>query len=65
MLDELHKLENENPGRTLSVIVPELAGHRWFDYFLHNGRSTALKAALLLRGNRRMVMGSVPWYLDT
>ncbi len=63
LLDALKSLETGNPGRNIAVIVPELAGGGWMDYALHNQRSTALKAALLLHGNRRMVVVNVPWYL--
>ncbi len=37
--------------------------HRWYQYLLHNHRSTALKAMLLLQGKRRIVVINVPWYL--
>jgi hypothetical protein len=47
----------------LAVIVPELVGTRWYDYYLHNQRTTALKAALLLRGDQRVAVINVPWYL--
>ena len=43
--------------------MPELAGGRWYDYILHNQRTTALKAALLLRGDQRIAVVNVPWHL--
>ena len=64
LLKILRALEEEHPGRMLTVIVPELAGKRWFDYLLHNQRSTAIKASLLLHGDRRLVVTSVPWHLS-
>ena len=45
------------------VVVPELVAVRWYEYLLHNHRSTVLKAMLLLQGNRRIVVVNVPWYL--
>ena len=36
---------------------------RWYQYLLHNQRATGLKAALLLRGDSRVVVINVPWYL--
>ena len=45
------------------MVVPELAGGRWSDYLLHNQRATALKAALLLRGDERIAIVNVPWRL--
>ena len=57
----LQRIEAEDPGRTIAVVVPELAGGRWYDYVLHNQRSTALKAAILLRGGPNLVLVNVPW----
>ena len=45
------------------VVVPELVATRWYQYLLHNHRSTVLKALLLLQGNRRIVVVNVPFYL--
>ena len=63
LFDTLERLCADHPGRTIAVVVPELVGGRWYDYFLHNQRSTALKAALLLRGDQRVVVVNVPWHL--
>ena len=63
LFDALARIGGEHPGRTVAVVVPELAGGRWYDYVLHNQRSTALKAALLLRGDQRTVVINVPWHL--
>ncbi len=57
------QLEAETPGRQIAVVVPELVAARWWEYLLHNHRSTVLKALLLLQGNRRIVVINVPWYL--
>ena len=59
----IEALEGQYPGRTIAVIIPELVGSHWYDYLLHNQRATALKAALLLRGDQRVVVVNVPWYL--
>ena len=63
LFDTLKQVEGEYPSRMLAVIVPELVGSRWYDYFLHNQRTTALKSALLLRGNQKVAVVNVPWYL--
>ena len=57
------EMEAKTPGRKVAVIVPELVTTRWYQYLLHNHRSTVLKALLLMRGNRRIVVINVPWYL--
>jgi hypothetical protein len=59
------KLEEENPGRQIAVIIPEFVEKHWYQNFLHNRRATWLKAALLLKGNQRIVIINVPWYLDS
>lgn len=63
LFDTLNRICADYPDRMLVVIVPELVGSRWYDYYLHNRRTTALKAALLMRGNERLTVLNVPWYL--
>ena len=60
LLGYIGGLEN----RQIAVIVPELVEHRPFHYWLHNQRATLLKAALLFRNDRRIVVVNVPWYLE-
>ncbi len=55
--------EKRAPNRKVMVVVPELVATRWYQYLLHNHRSTVLKALLLLQGNRRIVVVNVPFYL--
>jgi hypothetical protein len=57
------KVELENKTRTVAVLVPELVEKRWYQYFLHNQRARLLTTLLLLQGDRRIVIVSVPWYL--
>ncbi len=63
MFDTLRQIESDYPNRMIAVVIPELVGTHWYDYFLHNQRATALKAALLLRGGERVAMINVPWHL--
>ncbi len=56
-------LEKRESGRKVMVVVPELVAVKWYQYLLHNHRSTVLKAMLLVQGNRRIVVVNVPWYL--
>jgi amino acid transporter len=63
LLRYLKGLEAEYPGRQLAVVVPELVETRWYQYLLHNQTAAVLKMALLLRGDQRMVVINVPWYL--
>jgi amino acid transporter len=64
IVDYILKLEERNPRRQIAVIIPELVEKHWYHNFLHNQRATWLKAALLMKGNRRIVTINVPWYLD-
>jgi amino acid transporter len=63
LLDYITKLKEEHPERQIAVIIPELVESRWYQYLLHNQRATGLKAALLFRGDQRVVVINVPWYL--
>ncbi len=63
LFETIKTIEAAYPNRTIAVVIPELVGGRWYDYFLHNQRTTALKAALLLRGDQRIAVVNVPWYL--
>jgi amino acid transporter len=57
-------LERQNPGRIVAVVIPELVESRWYHYLLHNQRAALLKALLMLKGNGRIVIVDVPWYLE-
>ncbi len=61
--DYVLKVEAENPGRQIAVIVPELVEHHWYHYPLHNKRAEILKWFILLNGNERIVLINVPWYI--
>ena len=56
-------LEQENPHGHIAVIVPELVEARWYYLFLHNNRSSLLKALLLFGGSQRISIINVPWHL--
>ncbi len=56
-------LANKYPNCTIAVVIPELVESRWFHYLLHNQRASLLKAMLLVKGNERIVVINVPWYL--
>jgi len=46
------------------VIVPELVERHWYHYPMHNQRAELLKALLLVRGSRNIVLINVPWYIS-
>jgi len=63
LLEYIHDLQEQHPDRIIAVALPELVEAKWYHYPLHNQRATWLKAALLLRGDRRVVVINVPWYM--
>lgn len=63
LMDYILKLEDDNPGRKVAVLLPELVVRHWWENFLHNQRVQLLKLVLLLRGNQRIVVVNIPWYL--
>jgi hypothetical protein len=65
ILDYVLELEDRFPNRQIAVLVPELVERRWWYFLLHNQRPTALKLLLYLKGNRRIVVINVPWYLPS
>jgi amino acid transporter len=64
LMQALSELQHAHPYRDIAVIVPELVGTRWYHYLLHNQTAALIKADLLLSGQRRVVVISVPWYLN-
>ena len=63
ILDYVLNVETDNPGRQIAVIVPELVERHWYHYPLHNQRAELLKAFLLVKGSRNIVLINVPWYI--
>jgi amino acid transporter len=57
-------LASKNPEGIVAVVIPELVESRWYHYLLHNQRASLLKALLLVKGNERVVVINVPWYLQ-
>ena len=64
MVDYILAVERESKVRKICVLVPELVVHHWWENLLHNRRADLLKVILLVRGNRRIVVINIPWYLE-
>jgi hypothetical protein len=64
MVDYILKAEKESDTRKICVLVPELVVHHWWENLLHNRRADLLKAILLIRGTRRIIVINIPWYID-
>ncbi len=63
LMEYILKLEDENPGRKVAVILPEMVVAHWWENALHGQRVQLLKLLLLLKGNQRIVIVNIPWYL--
>ncbi len=55
-------LSNQNPHRSIIVVIPELVEDKWYEYFLHNQRGRLLEWVLVARGNERIFTVNAPWY---
>jgi amino acid transporter len=64
MVDYVLGVEKETEFHKVCVLVPELVVRHWWESFLHNRRADLLKVILLLRGNRRIIVINIPWYLE-
>jgi hypothetical protein len=64
LVDFVLKMEQENKGRTIAVLVPELVVKHWWENLMHNQRAQLLKLLLLVKGNQGIVVLNIPWYLQ-
>jgi amino acid transporter len=64
MVDYILKVEKESKYHKICVLVPELVVLHWWENLLHNRRADLLKVILLMRGNRRIIVINIPWYLE-
>jgi amino acid transporter len=63
IVDYVLKIEQQNPKRTIAVVIATMVERHWYHYFLHNQRGQMLTALLLLGGDERINIINVPWYL--
>jgi amino acid transporter len=64
IVDYVLEVEQQSECCKVCVLIPELVVRHWWDGMLHNRRSDLLKVMLLMRGNRRIVVINIPWYLE-
>jgi amino acid transporter len=50
-------------NQKIAVLVPELVVRHWWENLLHNQRANLLKLMLLVKGNPRILVINIPWYL--
>ena len=63
LVDHILEVERVYPNRQIAVLIPELVVRHWWQTPLHNQRAQLLKLLLLLRGNQRIIVINIPWYL--
>jgi amino acid transporter len=63
LVEHILQVERDHPDRQIAVLVPELVVKHWWQTPLHNQRAQLLKLLLLLRGNQRIMVINIPWYL--
>jgi amino acid transporter len=63
LVEHILKVEHDHPDRQIAVLVPELVVKHWWQTPLHNQRAQLLKLLLLVRGNQRIMVINIPWYL--
>ena len=64
MVDYILRVEQESKFHKICVLVPELVVRHWWENLLHNRRADLLKVVLLVRGNQRIIVINIPWYLE-
>jgi amino acid transporter len=64
LLDYVLAVERQTGTQKVCVLVPELVVRHWWESLLHNRRSDLLKVILLMRGNRRIIVINIPWYME-
>ena len=63
VVDFVLQQEKANENRQIAVLVPELVVKHWWENLLHNQRANLLKLMLLVKGNQRILVINIPWYL--
>jgi hypothetical protein len=64
VVDYILNAEKQSNYHKICVLVPELVVRHWWENLLHNRRADLLKVILLMRGNRRIIVINIPWYLE-
>jgi amino acid transporter len=64
VLDFILEKERDPSTHQIAVLVPELVVKHWWENILHNQRANLLKLLLLVKGNQRILVINIPWYLQ-
>jgi amino acid transporter len=64
LLEQIERLKLEHPDRLIAVVIPEVIETQWWQLFLHRRKPAKLRSSLLKRGDHRVVVINVPWYIQ-
>ncbi|MGE5610065.1 MAG: APC family permease [Bacillota bacterium] len=64
LLGQIDRTKEQFPGRLIAVVIPEVIERHWWEVLLHRRKPARLRSALLRRGDHKVVVISVPWYLE-
>lgn len=60
-----HRIDSiDTRGGVLSVLIPEVVKEHWWQHMLHTHRASRLRSAPLRYGGSRLVVISIPFYLE-
>jgi amino acid transporter len=57
------QLQEAQPDRVITMLIPELVESHWYHYLLHDNRPEAIRALLLFNGNQRIIVATIPYHL--
>jgi len=61
LVDTVNRLIEEGQTDLVTIVVPEIVPHRWWEHLLHNKTALYIRTAFLFRPN--VVVTSVPYLL--
>ena len=62
ILEELERVEQQFPDRTIAVMIPMLVQKHWWQLLLQTRHAFRLRRALMERDDNRVMVISVPWH---
>jgi hypothetical protein len=63
LLDFVLQLRDDNAGRDIVVVIPDLVLTHWYQALFHNRRGMMLRALLRARGGPHVIIVNTPFYL--
>jgi hypothetical protein len=60
---QVDRLKREFHARPIAVIIPEAVSRHWWEKLLHVRYTAQFRNALRDRGDKRVIVISLPWYI--